>query len=160
VLIVVRHAEAGRKGSWDGPDRGRPLTAGGHDQAEGLVVRLEDYPVERVLSSPAVRCLQTVEPLARDRLLQVEGAAALADAEADVALVESLLLDGDAGSALLCTHGETIGRLFGRLLPAGLVVREPLAWPKGSAWLLWRTGRQRHARYLAPLALDRRSLAG
>jgi broad specificity phosphatase PhoE len=77
MLIVVRHAEAGIKGSWDGPDLRRPLSAEGRDQAEGLVVRLDDYPVERILSSPATRCLQTVEPLARDRLLQVEEVAAL-----------------------------------------------------------------------------------
>jgi broad specificity phosphatase PhoE len=159
MLIVVRHAEAGAKGSWDGPDLGRPLSAAGHDQAEGLVVRLDDYPVERILSSPAVRCLQTVGPLARDRLLQVEEAAALG-VDADAALVESLFVDPEAGDAVLCTHGELIRQLFARLVPAGLAVEEPLAWPKGSAWLLWRTQHRLHARFLAPLALDRRSLAG
>ena len=159
MLIVVRHAEAGVKGSWDGPDLRRPLTADGHGQAEGLVVRLEDYPVERILSSPAVRCLQTVEPLARDRLLQVEEVAAFG-VDADLAQVESLLRDGDGGSAVLCTHGETVGGLLDRLVAAGLVVEEPLRWPKGSAWLLWRAGPQLHGRYLAPLTLIRRTLAG
>jgi phosphohistidine phosphatase SixA len=31
-------------------------------------VRLEDYPIERIMCSPTRRCRQTVEPLARDRL--------------------------------------------------------------------------------------------
>ena len=44
MLLVVRHADAGDKGSWDGPDVGRPLSPAGCRQAEGLVVRLEDYP--------------------------------------------------------------------------------------------------------------------
>ena len=68
MLLVVRHADAGVKRTWTGPDRLRPLSPSGHLQAEGLVIRLEDYPVERILCSPTLRCYQTVEPLARDRL--------------------------------------------------------------------------------------------
>ena len=158
MLIVVRHAEAGRKGGWGDPDLQRPLSAEGHDQAEGLVVRLDDYPVERIMSSPAVRCVQTVEPLARNRLLQVEEVAALG-VDADAALVESRFVHGEANNAVLCTHGELIGRLFARLVPAGLAVEEPLLWPKGSAWLLWRVQHQLRARFLAPLALDHRTYA-
>ena len=45
MLLVVRHADAGTKASWDGPDRLRPLSPVGRLQAEGLVVRLEDFPV-------------------------------------------------------------------------------------------------------------------
>ena len=159
MLILARHAEAGRKGGWGGPDLQRPLTPEGLDQAEGLVVRLEDYPVERILSSPAVRCLQTVQPLARDRLLRIEEVAALA-VDADPAQVASLFLDREVVNAVLCTHGELIGQLLTRLVVAGLAVEEPLHWPKGSAWLLWRTGYRLHARFLAPLALDRRTVAG
>jgi len=77
LLIVVRHGDASVKGSYDGPDRLRPLSQAGHRQAERLVIQLEDYPVERIFSSPAVRCRQTVQPLAHDRLLQIEPAAAL-----------------------------------------------------------------------------------
>ena len=159
MLIVVRHAEAGSKGSWGGPDLHRALSPEGHNQAEGLVVRLDDYPVERILSSPAVRCLQTVEPLARERLLQVEEVAALG-VDADAARVESLFVDPEAANVVLCTHGELIGRLFARLVPAGLAVEDPLLWPKGSAWLLWWIHHRLHARFLAPLALDRRTYAG
>jgi phosphohistidine phosphatase SixA len=72
MLLVVRHADAGDKRTWTGPDRLRPLSTSGYLQAEGLVVRLEDYPVERILCSPTLRCYQTVEPLARDRLLGIE----------------------------------------------------------------------------------------
>ena len=77
ITFLVRHGDAGDKRSWDGPDVGRPLSPAGFRQAEGLVVRLEDYPVERILCSPTVRCHQTVQPLARDRLLPIEPVAAL-----------------------------------------------------------------------------------
>jgi phosphohistidine phosphatase SixA len=63
MLLVVRHAEAGDRSTWEGPDALRPLSPSGHLQAEGLVVRLEDYPIERILCSPTLRCRQTVQPL-------------------------------------------------------------------------------------------------
>jgi 8-oxo-(d)GTP phosphatase len=59
ITFLVRHGDAGAKGSWDGPDTARPLSPAGLDQAEGLVLRLEDYPVERILCSPTLRCHQT-----------------------------------------------------------------------------------------------------
>jgi phosphohistidine phosphatase SixA len=156
MLLVVRHADAGDKASWDGPDVLRPLSPEGRRQAEGLVVRLEDYPVERILCSPTVRCHQTVQPLAHDRLLRMEGVAALG-VDAGAAEVLALFWDRRLRTAVLCTHGETIGRLLPQLATDGLVAAAPLQWPKGSTWLLQRTNpRQVRARYLAPLALDGR----
>jgi phosphohistidine phosphatase SixA len=160
ITFLVRHGDAGAKGSWDGPNAARPLSPAGLDQAEGLVLRLEDYPVERILCSPTVRCHQTVQPLARDRLLEIEPAAALG-VDADSTEILALFWDRRLANAVLCTHGETIGQLFAQLAADGLVAPEPLHWPKGSTWLLHRTDwRQVHARYLSPLALDRRLHTG
>ena len=72
MLLLVRHAHAGDRYRWEGPDSVRPLSAAGQAEAAGLLIRLEDYPLERILSSPTVRCQQTVQPLARDRYLGVE----------------------------------------------------------------------------------------
>jgi len=161
MLAVVRHADAGDKLGWKGPDVLRPLSPAGRRQAEGLVVRMEDYPVERILCSPTVRCRQTVEPLARDRFLQVEPVAALG-VEAGRSQVLTLFWDPKLRNAVLCTHGETIGLLFAELSANGLVVNDPLQWPKGSAWLLERTHDRRRARgrYLAPLVLHGRVQTG
>jgi phosphohistidine phosphatase SixA len=160
ITFLVRHGDAGAKGSWDGPDTERPLSPAGLDQAEGLVRRLEDYPVERILCSPTVRCQQTMQPLARDRVLGIEPLAALGVA-ADPSEILELFWDRRLGNVVLCTHGETIGRLFGLLAGHGLVAPQPLHWPKGSAWLLQRTDwRQVHARYLSPLALEHRLATG
>ena len=72
LLLLVRHAHAGDKSRWQGPDRLRPLSLAGQAEAAGLVVRLEDFPIERILTSPTLRCRQTVEPLTRDRRLRIE----------------------------------------------------------------------------------------
>jgi broad specificity phosphatase PhoE len=156
MLLVVRHAHAGEKARWNGPDMLRPLSPVGRLQAEGLVIRLEDYPVERILCSPTLRCHQTVQPLARDRRLEIEPVAALG-VDAGLAEVMALFWDRGLGNAVLCTHGEAIGLLLGQLAADGLASAAPLEWPKGSTWLLEQTSRRQvHARYLAPLALGGR----
>ena len=154
MLLVVRHADAGDKRSWSGPDLLRPLSAAGQRQAEGLVVRLEDYPIERILSSPSLRCVQTVRPLAADRFLEIEPLAALG---VGAGLVEMLEVFWDLAlrNTVLCTHGETIGRLMEQLAADGLTVTDPLDWPKGSTWLLQRTDRRQVlGRLLGPLELE------
>ena len=154
MLLFVRHADAGDKGGWDGPDALRPLSPLGRRQAEGLVVRLEDYPVDRVLSSPSLRCVQTVRPLAADRFLEVEPLAALG-VGASPAEVLGVFWDLALRNAVLCTHGETIGGLLGQLAADGLTATDPLDWPKGSTWLLQRTDRRQVlGRLLAPLELE------
>ena len=154
MLLVVRHADAGDKATWEGPDRLRPLSSSGQLQAEGLVVRLEDYPVERILCSPTLRCYQTVEPLARDRLLRIEPVPALG-VKASPAQLLDLFWDLELRSSVLCTHGEGIGLLLTRLLAGVLVVEDPLDWPKGSTWLLERIDRRQvRGRFLAPLVHD------
>ena len=154
MLLVVRHADAGDKATWKGPDRLRPLSSRGHPQAEGLVVRLEDFPVERILCSPTLRCHQTVEPLARDRLLRIETVPALGVGASPAQLL-GLFWDLKLRNSVLCTHGEGIGLLLTRLLAGVLVVEDALDWPKGSTWLLERIGGgQVRGRFLAPLGLD------
>ena len=154
MLLVVRHADAGDKSTWDGPDHLRPLSPSGHLQAEGLVVRLEDYPIKRILCSTTLRCHQTVQPLARDRLLRSESVPALG-VDASPAQLLALFWDLELRHSVLCTHGEGIGLLLTRLIGDALLVKDPLDWPKGSTWLLERIDRRQvRGRFLAPLVLN------
>jgi phosphohistidine phosphatase SixA len=154
MLLVVRHADAGDKSTWVGPDSLRPLSPSGHLQAEGLVVRLEDYPVDRILCSPTLRCFQTVEPLARDRLLEVETVPALGIDTTSTQLL-ALFWNLELRNTVLCTHGEGIGLLLTRVIADVLLADDPLDWPKGSTWLLQRINRQQvRGRFLGPLVLN------
>jgi phosphohistidine phosphatase SixA len=154
MLLVVRHADAGDKRTWTGPDRLRPLSPSGHLQAEGLVIRLEDYPIERILCSPTLRCYQTVEPLARDRLLGIETIPSLG-VDASPGQLLRLFWDLELRNSVLCTHGEGIGLLLTAHRDA-LLVEDPLDWPKGSTWLLERVDRRQvRGRFLAPLVHNR-----
>jgi phosphohistidine phosphatase SixA len=154
MLLLVRHADAGDKRTWKGPDRLRPLSPSGQLQAEGLVVRLEDYPVERILCSPTLRCHQTVEPLARDRLLPIETVPALG-VDATPVQLRALFWDLELRNSVLCTHGEGIGLLLTQLIADVLLVEDPLDWPKGCTWLLERINRRQvRGRFLGPLVLN------
>jgi len=113
TLLLIRHASAGDRDDWVGDDLPRPLDARGRDQASRLPDLLGDYEIARVLSSPAVRCLQTVEPLARSRGLDIEVREELSEeqqGEAGVELVRALIGE----QAALCVHGglsDTISRV-------------------------------------------------
>jgi phosphohistidine phosphatase SixA len=70
-LVIVRHAHACPRSTWTQPDPLRPLDDRGRERAEALVPLLTAYGVIRVVTSPAVRCLNTVLPYAVDRELKI-----------------------------------------------------------------------------------------
>src|ERR1700704_693455 len=110
-LLVVRHARAGSRRHWDGPDEKRPRAAG---QAAALVNLLAPFAPAGILSSPYVRCVQTVEPLSEKLGLPVEPSDALAEgapAEEVVALARGLM----GSTVVLCSHGDVIYALLDAL---------------------------------------------
>ena len=154
MLYLVRHAHAGSKGKWAGPDLARPLSAQGRMEALGLIQQLGHLPLGRVLSSPAERCLQTVQPLAVRLGRLVEPSEALGVDGTGPGVLE-LLTSPALEGAVLCTHGEIIGKVFDELQRAGIELQDPPRWPKGSTWILQRDdGHGWRGTYLEPLAVE------
>ena len=108
-LLLVRHASAGKREEWEDHDHERPLDERGERQAAHLPDVLARFTIERILSSPAKRCLDTVAPLAAARGLVVEPREELSQERQDReghSLVRSL-----AGqNVIVCGHGglETV----------------------------------------------------
>ena len=75
-LYLIRHAHAGQRLP-GGRDRYRQLSSDGHQRAEALVELFAGTAIDRLLASPATRCVQTVDALARSRGLEVEERAEL-----------------------------------------------------------------------------------
>ena len=105
-LVVLRHAKAQSRKTWEGDDRERPLEELGLEQARRLVPFLGAWGVTRVVSSSSARCVQSVAPYADARGHKVRTTDALSEEDAtDAAVVEVVtdLLDRREG-AVLCTH--------------------------------------------------------
>ncbi|MCH1884387.1 NUDIX hydrolase [Agrococcus sp. ARC_14] len=69
-LIALRHAKAANPFDWQGSDASRTLTERGERQARRVAPGIAAFGPERIVTSDAVRCVQTVEPLGR--LLGIE----------------------------------------------------------------------------------------
>jgi 8-oxo-dGTP pyrophosphatase MutT (NUDIX family)/phosphohistidine phosphatase SixA len=136
-VYLVRHAKAGSRHLWQRPDEERPINRRGRGQARRLVGLFDRLDVARIVSSPFVRCVQTVEPLATARGLPLETADELAEGievERAVALVRSL----DDRPTVLCGHGREIEALVGSFEKDGASVEGMRGLAKGSVWVLDR----------------------
>jgi phosphohistidine phosphatase SixA len=150
AAYVVRHAKAGDRAEWKGDDRLRPLTKSGREQAVGLAERLQSEPIERILSSPYVRCLQTVEPLAARRKLPIEPRKDLEEGAGGESVID-LLQEAKGQNVVLCTHGDVVEELLERLIEQAMVVRARASNEKAGTWVLYdENGTITSARYLSP----------
>ena len=153
-LLLVRHAHAGSRSAWRGDDRLRPLSPKGRSQALVLVPVLASFGPSRVLSSPYLRCTQTVEPVAAALGLEVEPDEALADGSGTEAV--ALLWSLAGTTAVICTHGDVATAVFeavGQAAAAGSDQRPALQ--KGSLWVLGEsTGTLEVVDHLQPLVID------
>lgn len=149
-LRLLRHGLAGNRDKWEGEDGVRPLTKKGRKQAEAIAAALADAGIERIVTSPYHRCVQTVEPLADITGARIEKSDALAE-EADIdaayALVDSLV----GANAVLCSHGDVIPALVNRLMWAGLTLESHFYCAKGSIWEVdVERGKFTSGRYVPP----------
>ena len=152
-VLLVRHARAGNRKYWKGPDIERPLSKKGKHQAEGLVDMLARYPIKRILSSPYVRCVQTVEPLAEKLKLGVEQYLELTEgAPADEVI--ALLRRAGGTTEVWCTHGDIVPIVLDAIVEQDGVKlkKREKRYPKGSFWELEQDddGRVTSATYFPP----------
>jgi phosphohistidine phosphatase SixA len=92
-------------------------------QAAALVEQLAPFPIERILSSPFTRCVQTVDLLSEARGLEIELADELAEGSG-AERVRSLLLELGGTAAAVCGHGPELVRLFGKTKKGATVIVE------------------------------------
>jgi 8-oxo-dGTP diphosphatase len=149
VLLLYRHADAGSRELWTGDDRIRPLSKKGRRQAAWMAERLAGLPIRRLLSSPYLRCIQTLEPLSRRLHLPIEQSEDLAEgtpASRVVRLLEETLAD----NVVLCSHGDVMAIGLEWLERQGAAFRDdPAKAAKGSVWIVEKGPKGLEARYLS-----------
>ena len=146
---LIRHAKAGDRERWSEDDRLRPLSKTGRRQAEALVHAFRGLAVGRILTSPAVRCVQTMRPLCLDRGLPLEPVEELFEGAPLDGLLR-LVADLDDVALVMCMHGDLVASAIEHLRSRGVRVGEG-GNKKASIWLLEReAGQVVRARYLPP----------
>jgi phosphohistidine phosphatase SixA len=135
-LYLVRHAKAGERRLGEGDDLERPLSPKGWKQAELLGSRLATLDISSLYSSPYMRCVQTLEPLALllDRTIEID--TRLSEEEPFEPMLE--LLTEVPDGAVMCSHGDMIPATIGALERRGTEIRTPRDWRKASVWVLRR----------------------
>jgi len=138
VIYLVRHAKAGERRVWFDADDLRPLSNQGFKQAEAISARLADKGATELYSSPYLRCVQTLEPLAERLDTKILVDDRLAEDQPFEGALELLgeVIDG----AVLCSHGDVIPATIEALVRRGMEVQTPVDWRKGTVWVLKRKG--------------------
>jgi 8-oxo-dGTP diphosphatase len=134
-IYLVRHAKAGFRSRWEDDDRLRPVSKAGQLQARRFVDVLDRMHFERIVSSPYVRCIESVAPIASVRGLAIEVSDALAEG-APVEDALTLVRKHAHGGAVLCSHGDVIQNLLEQVAKNGVDLGPKPAFPKGSTWVL------------------------
>lgn len=133
TIRLLRHAAAGDRSKWKGDDLERPLTKKGRKQAIAVAEALATAGIERIVTSPSQRCVETVAPLAEIAGAKIEISEALAegpDIDAAYGVVDSLV----GANAVICSHGDVIPATINRLMWLGLSLESRFYCSKASIW--------------------------
>jgi phosphohistidine phosphatase SixA/8-oxo-dGTP pyrophosphatase MutT (NUDIX family) len=155
-IILLRHGTSERRSQKYPDDRVRPLAAQGHAQAEALAELLACYGPLSVISSPAVRCIDTVRPFAGKQHAVIDIDPALSESahaaapSAVASWVRALIVEGRP--TVVCSHRIVLDDVLAAVLPSREQADGPLVngrpWSHREADRL--VGPDRSSRRLAP----------
>ncbi len=142
-VILLRHAKAVDKASWEHADDRRPLDDSGRADAKALAEMLSCFaPRARLITSPAARCVETLRPFAELSGVQLQEEPSLyihhqpsgtdADSRLSMAtLASEAIAAGEP--VILCAHRENIPDLQAAALAALGIVQPGSDAAPGSA---------------------------
>ncbi len=144
-LVLLRHAAAGDKVAWRGPDLLRPLDETGRAEALELAGVLGAFGPLRVVSSAAARCTETVTPYAVAHAVHIRtenaftlGARHAAGDPYDSGAAREAFREllEQRRPTLVCTHGELVADLMREAFErSGAPVPQQLSLVKGAFWV-------------------------
>ena len=138
AIHLIRHAEAGNRSTWTGSDHDRPLSDEGRAQALTIGEEWAHETPVAVLSSPRLRCLETVRHLADCFELEVQVEPLL---DEDTPFERTLaLLEETPDGTVCCSHGDVIPAVIDALVRRGvdLVNHEHRALRNGAMFVVHR----------------------
>jgi 8-oxo-dGTP diphosphatase len=139
TIELFRHMDAGDRAQWRDDQNLRPLNDLGRRQAERLAEALGEQPLDGLYSSPALRCVQSLEPLGRRFRLAIETHEGLSEANGypspvgleqhrpqaayggafvagrALSALDTVVSAHPRGRVAVCTHGDTMPALLALL---------------------------------------------
>ncbi len=119
ALIMLRHGKALAREEWLGGDEDRPLDQRGSLQAKRMISIYQAFNIEKVITSDAIRCYDTVEPLTKalDLKLKVEKDISeqswKRDKELAIEFAKEIIKD--ERTILVCSHNPVLPRMLEKL---------------------------------------------
>ena len=119
ALIMLRHGKALAREEWLGGDEDRPLDQRGSLQAKRMISIYQAFNIEKVITSDAIRCYDTVEPLTKalDIKLKVEKDISeqswKKDKELAIEFAKEIIKD--ERTILVCSHNPVVPRMLEKL---------------------------------------------
>jgi 8-oxo-dGTP diphosphatase len=143
-LVLLRHAKAVKRSEWDGDDGDRPLDIYGQTQAKRLLTNFLPFAISEIHSSDAIRCLETVEPMARALEMQIKIAPDLSEyhheTNKESAVNYAQVLMESERSAIICSHNPILPKLLKKLIGKKNFKNLDRKLEPGEAWILHHRG--------------------
>lgn len=140
-LLLVRHAKAGSRSQWDGPDDERPLSENGRRQLPGVRALAGLYGADRVHAAPLARCVDTVAQIAEDVGVPVQPEPLLSEkgyaGNEERAVARLLEVAAAGGTPVVCSQGGVIPDLLSRVGGDAPLPMRRLESKKASVWALF-----------------------
>jgi 8-oxo-dGTP pyrophosphatase MutT (NUDIX family)/phosphohistidine phosphatase SixA len=151
MLLLVRGAQVTKRNGEGSSDDGRMLAENGEYAARTLAALGSMFKIERVLSAPSARCVETVAELARQESLEVERSDHLTGGS--IAATLDLVAEARGTGTVLCTHEGVMAGVVEHLIRNDrTVLSKRFRVRKGSAWVVTGDDSRYHSAYYLPLS--------
>jgi phosphohistidine phosphatase SixA/8-oxo-dGTP pyrophosphatase MutT (NUDIX family) len=145
-LVLLRHAKAVTRDEWQGEDDDRPLDSYGQNQAKRLLAMYQVFNLEQIHSSDAIRCYDTVSPIAKGLNLKLEVTDKLSEVtykkDKEKAFDYAKELIKSNLSVLLCSHNPILPKMLNKLTKKSEVDADEGKLSPGDGWVIHRIGKE------------------
>jgi 8-oxo-dGTP diphosphatase len=145
-LILLRHAKALDRAEWQNDDEDRPLDYLGQQQSKRMHAIYQVFALQEIHTSDAVRCFDTVAPLARvlDITPKVKGSISeygyKKNKEKAIDYVKDLIKENR--STLLCSHNPVLPKMLEKLAKKVDFHYSDEKLQPGEAWVVHHDGKR------------------
>jgi 8-oxo-dGTP diphosphatase len=145
-LVLLRHAKAVTRDEWQGEDDDRPLDSYGQNQAKRLLAMYQVFNLEKIHSSDAVRCYDTVVAIAKGLSIKLEVTGKLSestfkkDKEKAFDYAKDLMKLNE--SVLLCSHNPILPKMLNKLTKKSEVDADEGKLLPADGWVIHRIGKE------------------